>query len=74
MTDIAQVNRILDRTCKKAGLDPVAVRVAMINAIKDKHQAAEMATVGRGYSRLPPMRERWLSEEEAREMYPDAPA
>lgn len=49
-----QANRILDRTCKKAGLDPVAVRVAMINAIKDKHQAAEMATVGRGYSRMAP--------------------
>ena len=44
-----QANRILDRTCKQAGLDPVAVRIAMINAIKD-----QLANVGKGYARLPP--------------------
>ena len=31
-----RANRILDRACKSAGLDPVAVRIAMVNAIKDK--------------------------------------
>ena len=31
-----RANRILDRACKQADLDPVAVRVAMVNAIKDK--------------------------------------
>jgi hypothetical protein len=31
-----QANRILDRTCKQAGMDPVETRIAMINAIKDR--------------------------------------
>lgn len=49
-----QANCILDRTCKQAGLDPVAVRVAMINAIKDKQRTEEIAAVGKGFSRMAP--------------------
>lgn len=43
-----QANRILDRTCKKAGLDPVEVRVAMIQTLQ-----AKLAN-GKGFERLPP--------------------
>lgn len=46
-----QANRILDRTCRKAGLDPVDVRVAMIQTLQ-----AKLAN-GKGYSRLPPSKE-----------------
>ena len=45
-----QVNRILDRTCKKAGLDPVDVRLAMIQTLQAKLQN------GKGFDRLPPER------------------
>jgi len=38
-----RANRILDRACKQANLDPVEVRVAMINAIKDKQRAPVIA-------------------------------
>ena len=53
MTDrMAQVNRILDRTCQKAGLDPVEVRLAMIQTLQAK------LTNGKGYARLPPEAEK----------------
>ena len=48
---LAQVNRILDRTCKKAGLDPVDVRLALIQTIQ-----AKLAN-GKGYDKLPPSEE-----------------
>lgn len=51
MTDIAQINRILDKTCKRAGLDPTEVRLAMIQTLQ-----AKMAN-GKGYDRLPPEKE-----------------
>lgn len=35
-----RANRILDRACKQAGMNPVAVRVAMVNAIKDRQRMA----------------------------------
>lgn len=32
---LKKANRMLDHACKNAGMDPVAVRVAMFNAIMD---------------------------------------
>lgn len=48
MSDLAQANRILDRTCKRAGVDPVELRLAMIQTLQ-----ANLAN-GKGFSRLPP--------------------
>ena len=33
---LKRANRILDRVCRQADLDPTEVRMAMVKAIKDK--------------------------------------
>ena len=52
MSRLQRANALLDAACKRAGIDPVAMRIQMAKTIKDAHERQEN---GPGFTRQPPI-------------------